>query len=90
MGGGMHPGPNSGMMGNMNGQYMNGGSGQGGYNGAQGMGMGYGGGGSMGPQRHHQVSTSWNVFKGVFFGHGRMTSLPQLLYDQLLTIHLRQ
>lgn len=64
MGGGMHPGPNSGMMGNMNAQYMNGGSGQGGYNGGQGMGMGYGGSGNIGPQRHHQVSIPrWSLGK---------------------------
>ncbi|XP_016965659.1 zinc finger MIZ domain-containing protein 2 isoform X3 [Drosophila biarmipes] len=69
MGGGMHPGPNSGMMGNMNAQYMNGGSGQGGYNGTQGMGMGYGGGGNIGPQRHHQM-TPMNQMQNMSMGPG--------------------
>ncbi|XP_017043596.1 zinc finger MIZ domain-containing protein 2 isoform X2 [Drosophila ficusphila] len=69
MGGGMHPGPNSGMMGNMNAQYMNGGSGQGGYNGSQGMGMGYGGGGNIGPQRHHQM-TPMNQMQNMSMGPG--------------------
>ncbi|XP_070136444.1 zinc finger MIZ domain-containing protein 2 isoform X1 [Drosophila bipectinata] len=69
MGGGMHPGPNSGMMGNMNGQYMNGGSSQGGYNGSQGMGMGYGGGGNIGPQRHHQM-TPMNQMQNMSMGGG--------------------
>lgn len=57
MGGGMHPVANGGMMGNGQGQYMNGGA-QGGYNGGQGgmggmAGMGYG---NAAAQRHHQVS----------------------------------